>query len=94
MKITKQLYVEYMISTPINYTCTNLADHVDDSSHDAINDYLRREKQTAHPLWEFAEPLSNNSNQAYLVLDDSVQDKNYSQQIEMVKRQYRGKAHG
>ena len=50
MKITKQLYVEYMISTPINSTCTNLADHLDDISHDAINDYLRREKHTAHTL--------------------------------------------
>ena len=40
MKITKQRYVEYVISTPINYTCTNLADHLDDISHDAINDYL------------------------------------------------------
>ena len=94
MKITKQRYVEYVISTPVNYTCTNLADHLDDISHDAINDYLRREKQTAHTLWEFAEPLINNSNEAYLVLDDSVQDKNYSQKIEMVKRQYSGNAHG
>src|SRR5512139_1262967 len=94
MKITKQLYVEYMISTPINYTCTNLADHLDDISDDAINDYLRREKHTAPTLWELAEPLINNSHQAYLVLDDSVQDKNYSQQMEMVKRQYSENAHG
>ena len=94
MKITKQRYVEYVISTPVNYTCTNLADHLDDISHDAINDYWRREKQTAHTSWELAEPLINNSNDAYLVLDDSVQDKNYSQKIEMVKRQYSGNAHG
>lgn len=94
MKITKQLYVEYMISTPINSTCTNLAGHLDDISHDASNDYLRREKHTAHTLWELAEPLIHNSNQASLVLDDSVQDKNYSHKIEMVKRQYSGNAHG
>ncbi len=32
------------IGTPINYTCTHLADHLDGGiSHDAINDYLRRE---------------------------------------------------
>ena len=48
MKITKQRYVEYIISTPVNYTCTNLADHLDNISHDAINDYLRRERHTAH----------------------------------------------
>jgi hypothetical protein len=94
MKITKQRYVEYVISTPVNYTCTNLADHLDDISHDAINDYLRGEKHTAHTVWELAEPLINNSNEAYLILDDSVQDKSYSQKIEMVKRQYSGNVHG
>jgi Transposase DDE domain len=94
MKITKQHYVEYVISTPVNYTCTNLADHLDDISHDAINDYLRHEKHTAHTLWELAQPLINNSSEAYLVIDDSVQDKSYSYKIEMVKRQYSGNAHG
>ncbi|HRZ35466.1 MAG TPA: transposase [Candidatus Paceibacterota bacterium] len=94
MEITKQRYVEYVISTLINYTCTNLANHLDGISHDAINDYLRRERHTAHTVWELAEPLINNSNEAYLILDDSVQDKSYSQKIEMVNRQYSGNAHG
>ena len=94
MKITKQRDVEYVISTPINYTCTNLADHLEGISHDAINDYLRREKHTAHTLWEFAQPLINNCEESSLVLDDSVQDKSYSQKIEMVKLQYSGNAHG
>ena len=75
MSITKQQYVEYVISTPVNFTCTNLATHLEQVSHDAVNDYLRREKHTAHTLWEFAEPLINNSSKSYLVLDDSVQDK-------------------
>ena len=49
---------------------------------------------TAHTVWELAEPLINNSSEAYLVVDDSVQDKSYSQKIEMVKRQYSGNTHG
>ena len=69
MSITKQQYVEYVISTPVNFTCTNLATHLEQVSHDAVNDYLRREKHTAHTLWEFAEPLINNSSESYLVLD-------------------------
>ena len=93
MSITKQQYVEYVISTPVNFTCTNLATHLEQVSHDAVNDYLRREKHTAHTLWEFAEPLINNSSESYLVLDDSVQDKNYSKKIEMVKLQYSGNTH-
>ena len=76
MKITKQKYVEYLISTPINYTCTNLADHLDgEISHDAINDYLRRENHTPHTIWELAKPLINNSKEAYLIVDDSIQNK-------------------
>ncbi len=49
--ITKQQYVEYLLATPVNYTCTNLADHLDDVSHDAVSDYLRRERHTARTLW-------------------------------------------
>ena len=94
MKITKQKYVEYLISTPINYTCTNLADHLDgDISHDAINDYLRRENHTPHTIWELAKPLINNSKEAYLIVDDSIQNKQYSQKIELVKLQYSGNTH-
>jgi iron(III) transport system substrate-binding protein len=39
--MTKQQYVEYLLATPVNYTCTNLAKHLDDVSHDAVSDYLR-----------------------------------------------------
>lgn len=93
MSITKQQYVGYVISTPVNYTCTNLAAHLEQISHDAVSDYLRREKHTAHTLWELAKPLINNSSESCLVLDDSVQDKNYSQKIETVKLQYSGNTH-
>jgi len=33
--MTKQQYVEYLVSTPINYTCSNLAEHLEGVSHDA-----------------------------------------------------------
>jgi hypothetical protein len=88
--ITKQQYVEYLISTPANYTCTNLASHLDDVSHDSVSDYLQRERHTARQLWELARPLIDDSPQAYLILDDSVQDKRYSRKIDLVKRQYSG----
>ena len=92
--ITKQQYVQYLISTPVNYTCTNLADHLEGTSHDAVNDYLRREKHAAHHLWELAEPLIHNRSDSYLIVDDSVQDKRHSRVMELVKRQYSGNVHG
>ena len=76
--ITKQKYVEYLISTPINYTCTNLAEHLEGISHDVISNYLKRERLTARHLWELVEGLIDDSPEAYLLIDDSVQDKRYS----------------
>jgi hypothetical protein len=88
--ITKQQYVEYLLATPINYTCANLAEHLDDVSHDAISDYLRCERHTARSVWELAQSLITDSPDAYLILDDSVQDKRYSHKIDLVNRQYSG----
>jgi hypothetical protein len=92
--ITKRQSIEYLISTPVNYSCTNLAQHLDGVSHDAISDYLQRDKLTARHLWELVEPLLNDSDQAYLIVDDSVQNKQYSRKIDLVKKQYSGAEHG
>ncbi len=96
--MTKQQYIEYLICTPGgNYTCTNLANHLEGqpgTSHDAIADFLRREKLTPRRLWEVVQPLINNDPDSYLIVDDSVQDKRYSKQIELVKLQYSGAAGG
>ncbi len=92
--ITKQQYVEYLISTPFNYTCTNLAEHFDGVSHDVVSDYLARDKQTARHLWELVESLLDDSPDAWLIIDDSVQNKQYSRSIEMVKLQYSGAVGG
>ena len=88
--ITKQKYVEYLISTPINYTCANLAEHLGGMSHDVVSDYLKRERLTARHLWELVAEQIDDSPDAYLIIDDSVQDKRYSRSIEMVKLQYSG----
>ena len=42
--ITKEKYIEYLISTPINYTCTNLSEHLENISHDVISNYLKKSK--------------------------------------------------
>jgi len=86
--MTKQQYIEYLVATPGNYTCTHLANHLEGeaaTSHDTISDYLRREKLTPRRLWEAVQPLLHDSAQSYLVVDDSVQNKQYSQKIKLVK---------
>jgi hypothetical protein len=92
--VTKRQYIEYLVSTPANYTCTNLAAHLQGVSHDAVSDYLARAKTTARQLWELVAPLLNDTEHAYLIVDDSVQDKRYSRQIELVQPQYSGAAGG
>jgi len=93
---TKRQYIDYLIATTGNYTCTNLADHLDGEqavSHDTISDYLRREKLTPRGLWEVTHALIDDSPDAYLILDDSVQDKRYATKIELVYRQWSGAEH-
>ena len=91
--MTKQQYIEYLVATPVNYTCIHLADHLEGeaaTSHDTVSDYLRREKLTPRRLWEVVSPLLQDSPDSYLVVDDSVQNKQYSRKIELVKLQYSG----
>jgi SRSO17 transposase len=92
--ITKKEYIEYLISTPVNYTCSNLAKHLEDVSHDAVNDYLHRERLTARHLWEQVQSLLNDSPEACLIVDDSVQAKKHARKMDLVKRQYSGNEGG
>ncbi len=68
--MTKQTYIEYLLNTPVNYTCSNLAEHLDGVSHAAVSDFLQRGRVTASRLWELVEPLLNDSEAAYLIVDD------------------------
>lgn len=91
--MTKGQYVEYLLATPGNYTCANLANHLEGDqaqSHDAISDFLRGEKLTPRGLWQVVQPLLQDGPECYLIFDDSVQDKRYSHKIELVKLQYSG----
>ena len=92
--ITRTNYVEYLISTPINYTCANLAKHMDNVSHDVVTDYLKNERLTARNVWELTEPHIKDGPESCLIIDDSVQNKQYSKSIELVKRQYSGAVGG
>lgn len=92
--ITKQEYIEYLLSTPFNYTCTNMADHKANLSHDVVSDFLRRERFTPAHLWTIVESFIHDSATAAIIVDDSVQDKRYSKFIELVKKQYSGNEHG
>jgi len=92
--VTRLDYCQYLLVSQINYTLTNFGDHSDKFSHDQVNRYLRSEKMTPRLVWENVAHQVIPTDQGYLVFDDTVLDKNYSFDIELVRRQYSGNAHG
>ena len=92
--LTQTAYIEYLLSTPTNYTCTHLAAHLPGVSHDQVNRFLRNSRLPVCQLRELVQPLLRDSPEAFLLVDDSGQDKQYSRFIEVAKRQYSGNTHG
>jgi hypothetical protein len=92
MSFTKLDYCQYLLSSLVNYTVTNLAEHLEGISHDRINRYLRDEKLTPRVLWDNVKLLQPSQN-AYLLFDDTVLDKRYSRSIELTRRQYSDNEH-
>ena len=91
--ITKQQYVEYLVSTPKNCTCTYLAEHLEDVSHDVVNDFLHQKRYLPREVWKVVKERIEESKEAFLLVDDSVQDKRYSRFMELVRAQYSGNEH-
>ena len=94
MKTTSQLYCQYLLSSQINYTCTNLADHFAELSHDDVSRFLKEEKLTPRMLWEKVNPLFCSRPEGYIIFDDVVLEKMHSFKIQGVRRQYSGNQHG
>lgn len=67
MKFTKLNYCQYLLSSQINYTITNLAEHLEVISHDKINSYLRKDKLTPRLLWENVKELIEVDANGYLL---------------------------
>jgi len=92
--ITKKQYVEYLVSTPKNCTCTYLAEHLEGVSHDVVNDFLHQKRFRPREVWQLVKDRIEDSPDACLIVDDSVHDKRYSRFIELVRAQYSGNEHG
>jgi hypothetical protein len=73
---------------------TYFADHSKGFSHDAVKRLLQRDKLTGRIIWEHSQSDIVFSPEGCLVFDDSVLDKNHSHNIELVRLQYSGNAHG
>ena len=47
MSFSQLDYCQYLLSSPNNYTLNNLANHLENVSHDTINRYLTKENFTS-----------------------------------------------
>ena len=70
-----------------------MAEHLQVFSHDTINRYLRGEKLTPRLLWDNVEYFIQLDEDGSIIFDDTVIDKNFSNRIEIVRRQYSGTEH-
>ncbi len=55
---------------------------------------LLRKKLTPRLLWDNVKDVVEPDENGYIIFDDSVLDKRYSEEIEIVRRQYSGNEHG
>ena len=90
MSFTKLDYCQYLLSSQVNYTITNMAEHLKSFSHDSINRYLKGEKLTPRLLFEQVEPLLEPNGKAYLLFDDTVLEKSLGPMIEVTRKQWSG----
>ena len=92
MQINRLKYCQYLLSSQINYTITNFSEHTENVSHDRIRRYLKNDKVTPRVIWEHNKAEVVQSNNGYILFDDTVLDKRHSNAIEEVRMQYSGNA--
>jgi len=93
-RVTRLDYCQYLLVSQINYTLTNYAEHSEKFSHDMANRYLAGDAIRPNMVWENVKGDVIPSQFGFLVFDDTLLDKNFSRQIELVRKQYSGNAHG
>jgi len=92
-RVTRLDYCQYLLTSQINYRLTNFADHAEKFSHDAANRYLAGDEIRPRLVWENVKGQVIQTPYGFLVFDDTVIDKNFSRNIELVRSQYSGNAH-
>jgi hypothetical protein len=91
--VTRLDYCQYLLVSQINYTLTNFAEHAEKFSHDAANRYLAGDEIRPRLVWENVKGQVVQTPYGFLVFDDTVIDKNFSRNIELVRNQYSGNVH-
>jgi hypothetical protein len=82
-----EIYSDYLIASFGLTTATGLSNLLDgEISHDKITRFLAQKAKTSKDLWRFVKPLIREieSDDACLILDDSIEEKPYTDENEIV----------
>jgi putative transposase len=95
-KVTDLDYINFLVASPLVFSCTEAARVQPDTprraAHDALTRLLHRLDPTPTPLWDEAQQHVI-LHDGLLIIDDTTLDKPYAQQIALVHRHWSGKHH-
>lgn len=84
------LYTDYLLVSFGATTATGMASLLPDVSHDQVTRFLAQQPLTAKDLWKIVKPLVRQvqSSDAVLILDDTVEEKPYTDESELITWHY------
>jgi putative transposase len=95
-QVTDKDYINFLVAAHCDVSCVKAAECYSDTGivviHDRFNWFLTRQSLTPETLWAEVEPLIEKRN-GWLILDNTVIDKIYSERIELTYYQWSGKLH-
>jgi len=95
-KCTDFDYINFLIAASNVYSCTEAArcysSATDAPSHDCFTHLLQKQPSDTEPLWDEVSKFVT-PKEGFLIADDTVLDKPYSEKIDFVRRQWSGKHH-
>jgi len=78
MKVTAQMYGQFLVNTPVNVTGTYFADTSAGFSHDQVSRFLASSKLTPRIVRDKALSEITFSAHGFILFDDTVVDKDFS----------------
>jgi hypothetical protein len=94
MILDKEKYCDFLYKSQINYTGTYFLEHWKGVGRNAVYHFLKDSKIGSEDIWDDVKEEIIYSKNGCIIFDDTVLDKSYSFNIEPVRKQYSGNAHG
>lgn len=89
-KCSLDLYTKFLIANQNKYSRVELSKTSESSlSHDSVSKWLRDKNFTSKDLWPHVKSMVSKE-EGYLIIDDSVLDKRFSRNNELVGKHWSG----